>query len=345
MIIRPTSRPWKYLMSLKRLSLLLCIFCLFVFVSCTNTPHQKRIAANSQKTDFTQATTRSINADQGRILLVSTNRQIDRYEAAEASFIKTLTNHTIHTVDLNQNNHPIDTLQDLLNEEHFDAIYCIGAKALGSIDYIDPDMPVIFSSVLNWRRFNEQDNYNGIASEVAPEAQLTWFKYFFPEIKNIGVLYSSDNQKRLKEAALPAEALALQLVTQEINSDIQLGNQAKDLLSNVDALWLISDPSVLVSSDQAKRLFKMAHKKHVPIFTYHSVFMDMGATLSITADLPTTGRQAALMMKKVLKQPDFKQTIQFPAGSSITLNIKKADTYKLSLNGDALDSVDEIVEH
>jgi len=278
-------------------------------------------------------------------LLVNTNRQIDRYKAAEASFTKTLANHKIHTVDLDQDNQPIETLQDLLNEEQFDAVYCIGAKALGSIDYIDPDMPVIFSSVLNWRRFNAQDNYNGIASEVAPKAQLTWFKYFFPEIKNIGVLYSSDNQQRLQDAALLADALALQLVTQEINSKTQLDNQANDLFSQVDALWLISDPSVLASTDQAKRLFTIADQTNVPIFTYHSFFMEMGATLSITADLPTTGRQAAFMMKEVLKQPDYKQTIQFPAGSSITLNINKAEAYNLKLNEDALDSVDELIEH
>jgi putative ABC transport system substrate-binding protein len=289
--------------------------------------------------------TKPTSAKPARILLVNTNGQVDRYKTAEVSFIKTLTSHTTHIVDLSQNSHPIDTLQDLLNNEHFDAIYAIGAKALGSIDYIDPDMPVIFSSVLNWRKFNAQDNYHGIASEVAPEAQLTWFKYFFPEIKKLGVLYSSNNQQRLQEATLPSEELGLQLVTQEINSKIQLENQAKHLLSNVDALWLISDPSVLVSTHQAKRLFKIAHQKNVPIFTYHSVFMNMGATLSITADLPTTGRQAALMMKNVLKQPNFKQSIQFPAGSSITLNIKKADAYQLTLNDDALDSVDEIVAY
>jgi len=314
-------------------------------VTCTSTPHKPNITADSSKTALIQANTKITEAKQANILLVNTNQQIDRYKAAETSFIKTLENHTIHTIDLGQNSQPIETLQDILNEGYFDAVYCIGAKALGSIDYIDPDMPVIFSSVLNWRRFNAQDNYNGIASEVAPKAQLTWFKYFFPEIKNIGVLYSSDNQQRLQEATLPAETLALQLVTQEINSEAQLDKQAKDLLSHIDALWLISDSSVLASTDQAKRLFKMAHQTNVPIFTYQSFFMSMGATLSITADLPTTGRQAALMMKKVLKQPNYKQAIQFPAGSSITLNIKKADAYKLILNDDALDSVDEIVEH
>jgi len=345
MIFRPTSRTWKHLTSLKLIKQLLCLFCLLVLVSCTSAPHQTEIVANSAKNSFIQAPTGSTKDKPAHILLVNTNRQIDRYNAAETSFAETMANNSIHTVDLGQDSQPIETLQDLLNDEQFDAVYCIGAKALGSIDYLDPDMPVIFSSVLNWHRFNAQDNYNGIASEVAPKAQLTWFKYFFPEIKNIGVLYSSDNQQRIQDADLPAEALALQLITQEINSETQLDNLAKALLTKVDALWLISDPSVLVSTEQAKRLFQMAHQANVPIFTYHSFFMDMGATLSITADLPTTGRQAALMLKKVLTQPNYKQRIQFSAGSSITLNIKKAEAYQLTLNEDALDSVDELIEY
>jgi putative ABC transport system substrate-binding protein len=341
MIFKPALLPWKQLMSLKLFSQLLTTFCIFILVSCTSVPHKTGTASLPTKDSFTHAK----NTKQARILLVNTNQQIDRYKAAETSFISTMGNNDIHTVDLSRDSQPIETLQDLLNIEHFDAIYCIGAKALGAIDYIDPDAPIVFSSVLNWRRFDAQDNYNGIASEVAPKAQLTWFKYFFPQIKNIGVLYSLDNQELLNDAALTAKTLALQLKTQEISSGTQLDDSAKDLLTQVDALWLISDPSVLASTDQTNRLFKMAHQANVPIFTYHSFFMDIGATLSITADLPTTGRQAALMMKKVLRQPDYKNAVQFPAGSSITLNMKKAEAYELMFNEGALDSVDELIEH
>lgn len=329
------------MISLKKFGKFLCLSFLIILASCSSVP-QNKLKYSSVSSSSAPAL---VQENQARILLVNTNRQIDRYKAAELSFTNTLTAPLIHSVNLSHEAQPVEILQDLLNTEHFDAVYCIGAKALGSIDYIDPDMPVIFSSVLNWRRFNAQDNYNGIASEVAPEAQLTWFKYFFPDIKKIGVLYSANNHKRLQEAKLPAKALGLKLVTQVVGAETQLDTSAKDLLAKVDALWLISDPSVLVSTDQAKHLFKLAHESHVPIFTYHTFFMEMGATLSITADLPTTGRQAALMMKKVLNQPSYTQPVQFPAGSSITLNINKADGYNLTLNHDALDSVDELIEH
>ena len=39
-------------------------------------------------------------------------------------------------INLEKENQPIEYLQDLLNQGDYDLVYCIGAKALGSIDFI-----------------------------------------------------------------------------------------------------------------------------------------------------------------------------------------------------------------
>lgn len=283
------------------------------------------------------------------ILVINTNNSLERYSVSQAAFTKTIhavaskNSRSITTIDLNMDNSPIDTLQDILNQHHYDAIYCIGAKALGSIDYIDPESRVFFSSVLNWRRFIGQPNYSGIASEVPAEAQLTWFKYFFPEIKKIGVLYSANNRKLIQDASLAAEKLSISIIGKEVESDANLLAHADTLLSNVDALWLISDSTVLKSSDNAKKLFAAAHQHKTPVFSYNPVFVEMGAVLSISADIPTTGRQAALIMNNLLKGVDGQASIQFPAGSSISLNLKRVQEYNIEFNSNALDSVNDIV--
>lgn len=309
----------------------LCFLLTLLLVSCANVPD----AAISQKEPAVT-----------RILLVNTNDSIERYHIAQTAFMESIKdgNGNIHTVDLGKNNHPIDTLQDLLNEQDYDAIYCIGAKALGSIDHIDPDTPVIFSSVLNWHRFSNQPNYYGVASEVAPKAQLTWFKYFFPDTKRIGVLYSGDNQHLIEDATSSAHELSIQIIAEKVSSQSLLETHARTLLSKVDALWLISDSRVLASTNNAQLLFTKADKRNVPVLAYNSFFMDMGATLSISADLPTTGRQAAIMMRHVLQKDIKGKNVQFPAGSSIILNMNKVRTYNVKLNQNALDSVNNIID-
>jgi len=285
------------------------------------------------------------------ILVVNTNNDIERYRVAATEFVKTVSAGSeigvkVDTINLGGDNHPVDTLQDLFNANQYSGVYCIGAKALGSVDYINPDMPVVFSSVLNWRRFIDQARYYGVASEVAPAAQLTWFKYFFPEIKTIGVLYSQDNKKLVQDAAVSAANLSLMLVTEALDSSSKVVSRVQTLLTKVDALWLVSDPLVLATMDSARSVFKLADKQGIPVFAYDTLFVDMGAVLSITTDLPTTGRQAALMMQNALRgnsRQDNDTSVQFPAGSSITLNLDKVRQYNLLLNEDALDSVSQIV--
>ena len=305
------------------------LYCLFslLLVSCAN-------ISNTKVTDEP-----AVN----RILVVNTNNAVERYHVAQVAFMETLKEGNVSTIDLGKDDHPVDTLQDLLNGQNYDAIYCIGAKALGSIDYIDPETPVIFSSVLNWRRFSNQPNYYGVASEIAPEAQLTWFKYFFPKTQKIGVLYSSDNQILINDAINAADKLSMKIQAEEVNSPGHLIAQAEELLSEVDVLWLISDSTVLASTLGVKKLFESTDRHNVPVFSYDPIFTNMGAVLSISADKPTTGRQAALMVQGILEGGGDQQPVTSPAGSSITLNMEKVRTYGIKLNEDALDSVNKIV--
>lgn len=277
-----------------------------------------------------------------KVLVLNSNHSVERYQIAENYFISSLRDYKIDVMDLQGKDKPVEFLQDQLNAKNYDLIYAIGAKALGSVNLIDPDISVVYSAVLNWRRFKDHENYFGISSELSPQVQLTWFKYFFPEIKSIGVLYSQENEDLIEEAAAVAKNLGLKLVPSQIRSQAHLMESAENLLERVDTLWLISDSHILSSVNKVRRLFAMADAKKVPVFTYNSVFVEMGAVMSLAADLPTIGRQAALMADDILERNLPKESIQFPVGSRIILNSQKIREYGLKLNAGALDSVDEI---
>lgn len=281
--------------------------------------------------------------DQGRVLVVNTNSAVERYFAVQQSYINTLKDIEIFVVDLKEDRHPTETLQDLLNQQSFDAVYAIGAKALGAIDYLDPDVPIIFSSVLNWRRFENQKNIYGVASEIAPEARLTWMKYFFPTIMKVGVLYSNENRALILEAVKAASGMNIELVAVNTKTSSEVTAVAESLLGKVDVLWIIPDPVVMSSPSDTQSLLVLAEQYRKPVFAYNDFFMDLGALFAVSADVATTGRQAALMTHKVLHRGLRGQSIQFPAGSDISLNIGKVEDYSLPLNESALDSVSRFV--
>lgn len=286
----------------------------------------------------------SENRSANRILVINSDANVPRYKIAETAFNRTINHPLINNIDLHGDQLPIETLLDTLRSQRPSVIYCIGAKALGSIQYIAPDIPVIYSSVLSWRQFLNQPNYYGVTSEIAPAAQLAWFKHFFPNIKRIGVLSSNANHDLIEEAKAAGSMLSLTL-TAEIISNGDRKAQAKRLLSQVDALWVLPDPMVLASQSHTVALFELSHEAGIPVFGYHPVFMEFGATMTISADLATTGRQAALIVQSVLEQQTRAASIQFPAGSDISLNLKKVQDYKLQLNPEALNSVNELLNH
>ena len=276
-----------------------------------------------------------------KVLIINSNQSVERYQIAESVFLESMSEYDTRVVNLDTQKQPIEYLQDVLNNESYDLIYCIGAKALGSIDYIDPNKPVVYTAVLNWRRFQGHANYYGIASELSPQVQLTWFKYIFPEIENIGVFYGEENQILIDDAQKTATNLSLKLEALLLRSDEQLMLSAKALLKDIEALWLISDSSTLSSIENVEKLFQLADSLNVPIFSYNPVFMDMGSVMSLVADLPTTARQAALLSMRLLGGSIPSQAVQFPAGSRIILGGDSIDRYKMELNLGALDSVDE----
>jgi putative ABC transport system substrate-binding protein len=158
------------------------------------------------------------------------------------------------------------------------------------------------------------------------------------------VLYSAENRQLIADASKVAKDLAIELIALEIDTPAQLTKKLAAMASRVDVFWLISDPVVLSSPEKTREMFTYAQQKKVPVVTYNRFFLELGAVLSITADLPTTGRQAALMLQKIISRGAPAASIQFPAGTTITLNMGKVRELGLNMNDGAFDAVNEIID-
>ena len=318
----------------------LLLVMLFGLLSACSSPRTIALSADILGVSSGDAVAQTKRAK--KVLVLNSNQSVERYQIAESSFVGAMGGRDIQVMDLQNMDKPVEFIQDQLNAQRYDLIYAIGAKALGSVNLIDPNMPVVYSAVLNWRRFKQQENYFGISSELSPQVQLTWFKYFFPDIKAIGVLYSQENANMIDEAKQLSGNLGIKLIATQVRSEQHLKSSVKHLLNEVDALWLISDSHILSSVDKVKQFFVLADEKQIPVLTYNPVFIEMGAVMSLAADLPTIGRQAALLANDLLAKDAPAEAIQFPVGSRIMLNSQRVRQYDMKLNASALGSVDEI---
>ncbi|MFK5970043.1 MAG: ABC transporter substrate binding protein [Candidatus Marithrix sp.] len=276
------------------------------------------------------------------ILIVNSDISVKKYFTIQQEFEAELSKVKITSINLAK-----ESLPNILLSTNPLLIYAIGSKAYNQVASTIKNKPLIFSSMINWRRFDITPNTYGVALELPPEMQLFMYSYLFPDIHSLGVLYSENHNSQWFGLAISqAEEVGLSLHGQNITNTTEVSQELEKLLTKVDALWLISDPIVLHNANQVQQIFDIANTVKKPIFAYNTLFIKYGAVLTIAADLPTMGRQAADLAKNIVEKQliDAEEKIQLPAGSNVTLNLKKVREYNININHSALSSVENIIQ-
>lgn len=283
-------------------------------------------------------------ADEGhKILVINSSASIEKYRVAQEAFKKVISRPVLE-INLNERKWRLPVIEDLLYDEYPDLIYCIGTKAYLIAHKFVSERNIVFSSIINWQRLPVAEKTYGVSNELHPGMQITMYRYVFPDVKRIGVLYSKRyNAQWLKSAVEIAKEMGVEIVVREVHKGSDTIPVLKALLPEIDALWLISDPVVMSEKEVIMGLFKECDANKKPIFSYHEAYVDYGAILTVSVDDPTIGRQAAVMATETLTGEMLEEKVQLPAGSHVILNLKKVDEYDLRYNEGALSAVNQII--
>ena len=286
-----------------------------------------------------------LSADEGpKIMVINSNAAVDKYKIAQEEFTKSIPT-PVMKLDLGDKKLKLQDIEDFLYDEYPDLVYCIGTKAYLLANKFISDRNIVFSSILNWHRLPLATKTYGVSSEFNPEMQLTLYRYIFPGLKKIGVLYSNKyNKQWFNEAQKAAKEMGVEIIGKSLSKRREILPELSELLKEMDALWLISDPVIISDKKTLIEVFKLCDLNKKPILSYHSAFAEHGAVLVVSVDIPTTGRQAAAMSLEVLSDDVVKKKVQLPAGSHIILNLRKANEYGLKYGETALSVVNRIIE-
>lgn len=286
-----------------------------------------------------------LSADEGpKIMVINSNASVDKYKVAQEEFTRSISTPVVE-IDLGDRKWKIGEIEDLLYDEYPDLVYCIGTKAYLIANKFISDRNIVFSSIINWHRLPAAKKTYGVSNELNPEMEITLYRYIFPGVKRIGVLYSEKYNKHwFNSAQATAKEMGIELMGRSLSKRRDTLPALNELLKEIDVLWLISDPVVMSDKDTLMDLFKQCNAGKKPILSYHDAFADYGAVLIVSVDNPTTGRQAAVISREVLSGDVVKKKVQLPAGSHIILNLKKANEYGLKYGEMALSVVNRFIE-
>ncbi len=284
-----------------------------------------------------------VSAQNTEILILNSDASLIKYSTAQETFNKAMGG-KCKDVDLG-NKWEKSNIKNIVEDKNHGIIYCIGSKAFRMAQKYGKNKNIIFSLAINWERFKVGKNTYGVSNELNPAMKLMMYKYIFPDVKSIGVIYSKKYSKEwVASAKESAKNMDINIIARSINNPEGLETGLKKLMPEVDALWLIPDPVVLSGRDAVKQIFDYSNELNKPVFAYSELFAEQGAVVAISPDIPTVGRQAAGIAKDLMANSEISEKVVGLAGSSIVLNLKQVEKYGLKYNLDALDSVNRVIK-
>ena len=130
-----------------------------------------------------------------KVMVVISDKSISKYNDAAKGFVESIP-FDPEVVEIGVlSKKKITSIRKMIKKKRPDLLYCIGSKAMDTICMDFPKIPFVFSSAINWEKFKLPEKANGIAAKVSVEMQITLFRFIFPSIRRIGVIYSPKYNK------------------------------------------------------------------------------------------------------------------------------------------------------
>ena len=224
-----------------------------------------------------------------------------------------------------------------------DLVLAVGLKA-ALVAKMDIDqVPVIFCMVLNPMKFDLRGaNLTGIALEIPFQEQIRPLRTIVPTLTRIGVLYNPNKTGRaLKRARGEAKKLGLDLVAHAVTSPKEVPTALREIVPQVQALWLLPDSTVL-TEDSFDFLLKVTLEHNVPVVGFSSGLVQKGALVSTYIRYDDVGKQAAELAQALLNEGRSRTLngMIAPKPLRLAINLKTANFLGLSVSPHALNRFD-----
>ncbi|EJL41900.1 ABC transporter substrate-binding protein [Brevibacillus agri] len=214
------------------------------------------------------------------------------------------------------------------------------------------DKPVVFSSVTDpisaqlVSSLEKPDkNVTGTSDKVSMEQQLKLVKTFLPQLKKLGVIYTTsevNSEVQVKELEEAASKEGVEIVKAGISqlSEVQLA--AQGLAGKADAMFIPIDNTV-VSSFEA--VLGAAEANKIPVFASDTDTVKRGAVATYGIDYYLIGKQTGEMAARVLKGQAVADTpVEISKQADLYINETAAGKFGLTISEALKQQAKEIIK-
>lgn len=183
-----------------------------------------------------------------------------------------------------------------------------------------------------------------VVLEFAPEVELDWMRRLLPQVRRIGVVYSTDANARLVARAREiGRGLGFEIIAQRVANPSEIPAALNSLAGTADVLWGIPDDLVL-TSETARAVLLASLRTRVPFVGLSSQWVRAGAVYALDRDYADIGAQAADLAVRVLdgaagRAPE----VVSPRKVTYSLNTRSADLMRVTFPGNLIRGAVEVV--
>jgi len=231
--------------------------------------------------------------------------------------------------------------QDYLKD--LDLIIAISSRSLYDISQIENEFPIVFTAVSN--PANVYSNYptsqkgkilSGVSDMIPIEDQFKLLKKLLPSLQRVGVIYNPAEKLSSSQIELIKsleEAYNLTCLYQTVDSSAAAIDAAKNMLGEIDALYVPSDLTVTPVIQDMTIWTDLANK---PIVSGDERGIEQGALCTVVVDYYKLGKQTGTLAIKAINQKILleNQPVEKSKHNRIMINIDTAAKLNIKVPSD-----------
>ena len=223
-------------------------------------------------------------------------------------------------------------------DKNVDLIYAIATPAAQGAKNGEKEIPIIFNAVTDPESADllenleePEGNITGVSDYFSIEAQLEEMISIFPDIKNVGVMFSTNeaNSKfQIEELKKAAAGFGLNVVEVGVNNINDVSTAIKTIEPKIDIFMAITDNTVSSASTIIAESLKAAK---IPSFASEEGPVENRILISAGVDYVDLGKKAAGMASEILGGKKVSEVpVVFSTDTRKVVNKKTADALGLS---------------
>ena len=216
-------------------------------------------------------------------------------------------------------------------------IYALGNDSAIWASRLVPAIPVVSTMVLREDVFKKLKNITGVSLSYPLKTQFRWLKNFFPQKKDVAVLYNpSENADTVRIAKEIGSETGFNLVAIPVLNPKELPYALEQLADKIELLLAIPDETVM-STNTAKEVLLASFRNKVPLIGLSDNWVKSGAFYALSWDYVDLGRQTGVMSQKLLEGAPLQSVSpEYPRKVTYTINAKIAEHMNMEIPEDIL---------